>query len=161
MNKPIGAIDGDKVFEWMYSNGYFSLKAADMLADEWEKGTFRLDDQGEATRLREALEKIVDVLADDTSINAQRINNLIIKALSSYHREDGQENGREEAMDKLMEKIMDMDSIADDTLNFPLDNPTAVEQEEWFAEFCSRLNDHIRGVLCEAVITIPGITEER
>lgn len=90
MNKSIiGAIDGDKVFEWMYSNGYFSLRAADMLADEWEKGTFRLDDQGEATRLREALSKIIDVLTDDTSINAQRINNIIIEAFSSSHREDG------------------------------------------------------------------------
>lgn len=33
-------LDGDKLLTWMYENGYFSLKAADMIADEMEKGTF-------------------------------------------------------------------------------------------------------------------------
>jgi len=98
--KPIGAIDGDKLDEWIeeapkglipkldnYALGY--RKALDDLLIAKNTGIFDLpSDQGEATRLREALEKIVDVLADDTSINAQRINNLIIQALSSSHRED-------------------------------------------------------------------------
>lgn len=35
-------------------------------------------DQGEAARLREALERISDILCDDTSLTAQRINNVII-----------------------------------------------------------------------------------
>jgi len=33
-------LDGAKLLEWMYENGGFSLKAADMIADEMEKGTF-------------------------------------------------------------------------------------------------------------------------
>jgi len=33
-------VDGKKLLEWMYSNGYFSLKSADMIADEIEKGDF-------------------------------------------------------------------------------------------------------------------------
>lgn len=33
-------LDGNKLLTWMYENGYFSLKAADMIANEMEKGTF-------------------------------------------------------------------------------------------------------------------------
>jgi len=33
-------LDGAKLLEWMYENGHFSLQAADMIADEMEKGTF-------------------------------------------------------------------------------------------------------------------------
>lgn len=50
-------LDSNKQLQWMYENGFFSLTAADMIADEMEKGTFDADpsNQGEDTRLREAL----------------------------------------------------------------------------------------------------------
>lgn len=136
------AVSKKPILEWVYENGYFSLRAADMLADEFEKGTFDIpspeegrnytnglyfspdkldelskrmrtipvDGEGRTVevgysdmfvratitkliadhrtlsaaegRYREALERIIDVLADDTSIRAQRINNIIITALS-------------------------------------------------------------------------------
>lgn len=63
----IGAIDGDKLFEWMYSNGYFSLKSADMIADEWDKGTFRLDDQSEST----GNEVLSGQLVDEVQLHAK------------------------------------------------------------------------------------------
>jgi hypothetical protein len=56
--------------------------------------------EGEAARLREALEKIVDVLSDDTSITAQRINNIIILALSS-HTEDARIQREPENADRV------------------------------------------------------------
>ena len=34
------AVSKKAILEWIYSNGYFSFRAADMLADEFEKGTF-------------------------------------------------------------------------------------------------------------------------
>lgn len=33
-------LDGAKLLTWMYENGCFSLRAADMIAEEMEKGTF-------------------------------------------------------------------------------------------------------------------------
>lgn len=35
-------IDKNKLLQWIYENGYFSLTSANMIADEIEKGTFNL-----------------------------------------------------------------------------------------------------------------------
>ncbi|CAM3707893.1 hypothetical protein COLU111180_04225 [Cohnella lubricantis] len=53
----------------------------DSLAAEIISGRFDILSPAEG-RYREAMERIVDVMADDTSIRAQRINNIIISALS-------------------------------------------------------------------------------
>jgi hypothetical protein len=65
-----------------------------------------------------------------------------------------------EALKSLPEKIMNIDSIADDTLNFPLDNPTHEEQNEWFNEFCSRLSSHVQGLIDDELEALSSHTDD-
>jgi len=66
INKQV--LDGNKLLQWMYENGYFSLKSADMIADEMEKGTFDLaESEGEAfNALVEARHALRQIIGDMT-----------------------------------------------------------------------------------------------
>jgi hypothetical protein len=105
MSKPIiGAIDGDKVVSWAetehsrkkgedgFSVGYRT--AMSWIINRVESGTFPLSDQSEATRLREALQRVrVHLVAGMSEFSAEEARYIVDEALSSSHREDGKRIG--------------------------------------------------------------------
>lgn len=80
-------LDSIKLLKWMYENGYFSLIAADMIADEIEKGTFdptessASEAEDEVAQLKAELASIGKVAAIGLKKNAPYDIKLSLQAI--------------------------------------------------------------------------------
>jgi hypothetical protein len=123
-------IDGDKLLEWIESvkrmyetHGYTNHEyAVNGILGEINSGHFDIpSNQGEAARLREKWFR-----ARDDAARAR----LILASLAP--------------------KLLDPGWMDTEELNFPLDNPTADEQNEWLGTFLEHLKNHVAGVIEKA-----------
>lgn len=64
------------------------------------------------------------------------------------------------AITSLPDKIMDVSWMDTEELNFPVENPTVEDQEEWLNTFIGLLDQHVRGLFLDEFEALSSHTED-
>lgn len=155
------ALDSIELLKWMYENGYFSLIAADMIADELEKGTFDLvESEGEPSV--ESQKKEIELLKQ-SNMDVEHNRKLLSDELTSQKAitelaVKGLKEIREASFSSrsTLDRMLEMDRVARSTSseierlhNAPSEKYITLRPEvQWFAEqmeLALRDNEHKGG----------------